>query len=245
MYLKAENVAKMLDGKLHPAQVGVDVELDFVVGAKQENGVFILEANKTYQFAIKCSTKFGSQVLTMNLVHRSSLTRIGARIKPNNFSNINSKSRFELETFAPMKLESGCRIGQIVVHDLPSLTDVTFHKAVKAYKIQGGTIINDKTNIDPYVEYTELLEPGLYSIAFDGSCDFKSNEVGFGRVVAKDYNINTAVFDPGYKTNELSAVVSIVNKIDLSEISLTMAIFPSQDCQLYNGQFQQKDATGK
>ena len=133
--------------------------------------------------------------------------------------------------------------------------DLTIH-AIK--KIHGGVITQDKTDPQPYDVILPGMGPtgklmyslsqGVYSLTFDQGIKLPSDRTAFivhrSSVVRCGSFITSGIFDPGFETEQLGAVLFVVAPLSIEKGARVAQLFVHEnyEAELYAGQWQgQKD----
>ena len=120
-------------------------------------------------------------------------------------------------------------------------------------RINGGTVLSDKTIVDSYTGVTEYelegrvrfsLEPGTYSLTFEQGVKLPSNKTAFIRhrssILRCGGIITSGVYDPGFEVDEMGAVLIATQPIMIEKGARVaqIIIFDNSEAQLYDGQWQ-------
>ena len=123
-------------------------------------------------------------------------------------------------------------------------------------QINGGIVMADKTIVDEYTEIMPTknangkliykLEPGTYSITFEQGVELHATRTAFIRhrssILRCGGMITSGIFDPGFKVDEMGAVL-IATKPIIIERGARVAqiyIFENNPAELYAGQWSGK-----
>lgn len=120
-------------------------------------------------------------------------------------------------------------------------------------RINGGTVLSDKTIVDSYTGVTEYelegrvrfsLEPGSYSLTFEQGVKLPSNKTAFIRhrssILRCGGIITSGVYDPGFEVDEMGAVLIATQPITIEKGARVaqIIIFDNSEAELYDGQWQ-------
>ena len=120
-------------------------------------------------------------------------------------------------------------------------------------RINGGTVLSDKTIVDYYTGVTEYelegrvrfsLEPGTYSLTFEQGVKLPSNKTAFIRhrssILRCGGIITSGVYDPGFEVDEMGGVLIATQPITIEKGARVaqIIIFDNSEAQLYDGQWQ-------
>ncbi len=120
-------------------------------------------------------------------------------------------------------------------------------------RINGGTVLSDKTIVDSYTGVTEYelegrvrfsLEPGTYSLTFEQGVKLPSNKTAFIRhrssILRCGGIITSGVYDPGFEVDEMGGVLIATQPITIEKGARVaqIIIFDNSEAQLYDGQWQ-------
>jgi dUTP pyrophosphatase len=125
-------------------------------------------------------------------------------------------------------------------------------KSVKS--IDGGKVLCERTEVNDYQEIQTVedaygrdvfsLEPGVYSLTFDQGVKLPNNKTAFIRhrssILRCGAIITSGVYDPGFETDEMGAVLIATQPITI-EVGARVAqiiIFDNSEAELYDGQWQ-------
>ena len=121
-------------------------------------------------------------------------------------------------------------------------------------RIKGGRVLCNGTYVEGY-ETTDItvdgmsrdtyrLEPGSYSLTFEQGVKLPSNKTAFIRhrssILRCGAIITSGVYDPGFETDEMGAVLIATQPITI-EVGARVAqiiIFDNSEAELYDGQWQ-------
>jgi len=124
-------------------------------------------------------------------------------------------------------------------------------KGVK--RINGGTVLSDKTIVDLYNEVPSYelegktrftLEPGSYSLTFEQGVKLPSNKTAFIRhrssILRCGGIVTSGVYDPGFEVDEMGAVLIATQPITIEKGARVaqIIIFDNSEAELYDGQWQ-------
>lgn len=127
-------------------------------------------------------------------------------------------------------------------------------KSVEQLSNGMGIVLKDKTILNKYnpIPFSLfdgvngwILEEGVYNLTFNEGCNIPNNRVAFIKQRSSLYRngsiINSPVFDPGFKTNNMGTML-FVNEIVFIEENARVAQIYFYECasveNSYNGQFQ-------
>jgi deoxycytidine triphosphate deaminase len=116
-----------------------------------------------------------------------------------------------------------------------------------------GKILKDKTllahyepmnllNLEGYEGW--ILHPGVYDIMFHEGCNIPNNRVAFIKQRSSLYRngviINSPVFDPGFKTDNMGTFMYIHESVFIEKDSRVAQIYfhECDSAEMYNGQWQ-------
>jgi len=120
-------------------------------------------------------------------------------------------------------------------------------------QIMGGTVFSDKTEVLPYLEVPTFatnsktvynLSPGTYSLTFDQGIKLPSFKTAFIRhrssILRCGGIITSGVYDPGFETDEMGAVLIATRPITIEKGARVaqIIIFDNMAAELYDGQWQ-------
>lgn len=126
------------------------------------------------------------------------------------------------------------------------LKDETILPKYQTLEKETTIVFSKKQNKDIQVRGW-MLHPGTYEVTFWEGCDISNNlssEIIQRSSVARcGGKINSSVFDPGFKTEEMGTMISIHRDLFIEEDTrIGQMVFeesePLPDEKLYNGQFQ-------
>lgn len=121
-------------------------------------------------------------------------------------------------------------------------------------KINGGSVLANKTEINEYTEVKTtlsntgdsiyVLEPGTYSLTFEQGCKLDSYHTAFIRhrssILRCGGIITSGVYDPGFQVEKMGAVLIATQKIIIQRGARVAQIIMMEnyESELYDGQFQ-------
>jgi deoxycytidine triphosphate deaminase len=140
-------------------------------------------------------------------------------------------------------------------NDKGALAQVGYDLTLKGVKkIIGGIVMQDKTMVTDYTEvapningdgkFIYKLAPGTYSLTFDQGIELPANKTAFIRhrssVLRCGGIITSGVYDPGFKVDEMGAVLLATESIIIEKGARVaqIIVFENNPAELYNGQWQ-------
>ena len=146
-------------------------------------------------------------------------------------------------------------------HNTGKAAQVGWDLTIKEVKLIGGgnhIITKSNSNVDKnaYVkmplminpdnpkQHMFVLQPGVYSITFHQGCVLPNNIMA--QIVQRSsllrcgVDIKSAIYDPGFKTDLMGAVMIVHNTIQIEEGARVAQIIMSQTvtAEVYDGQYQ-------
>jgi len=140
-------------------------------------------------------------------------------------------------------------------NDKGAKAQVGYDLTLKAVnKVNGGIVMKNKTTVLPYDEvmpslnedgkFIYKLEPGTYSLTFEQGCELDEHHTAFIRhrssVLRSGGVITSGVYDPGFKVDEMGAMLIATEIIVIEKGSRVAQIImmENETASLYDGQFQ-------
>lgn len=141
--------------------------------------------------------------------------------------------------------------------DLGAKAQVGYDLTLKGVKtVHGGTILSDKTIVEDYKEvmpqlsstgkWIFKLDPGTYSLTFEQGIKLPTNVTAFIRhrssVLRCGGVITSGVFDPGFETEEIGAVMMATEGIVIEKGARVAQVimFENHEAEAYNGQWMRE-----
>lgn len=272
MYLNAKTIMTLIEDKdnlAKLAQVGVDLTVRHIFNFEtgllikpDKDGFVQLAAGKKYAVDFNQRMEIlDALVYEAKLIHRSSLYRMGGMINYQFQLDQDENICAILYAYCDIKIQIGSRLAQLIARDCGEFKSVSHTGRIDDYYLSdvsrvenGGILSIDKTILPTYTKIEPVdgvfhCENGWYSFGFSSGCNIEQGTFSRMLVNTERLSINSPIFDPGFKTDNVGTLGSVQSKngfVDfrVGESICKMYYFKAYDSELYNGQWQNTKPDG-